>query len=101
MTDSAATQSRGNQTQDAALDFFSAALEILRTDERPLTSGEIVQAALSRGLIRSSGRTPQKTMEARLYLAIRDDPECPVERIFEPGALRARRGSVRWRLKTQ
>jgi hypothetical protein len=38
-------------------------------------------------------------MTAQLYLAARDDPNCPVERIFEPGVARARRVSVPWRLR--
>lgn len=37
-------------------------------------------------------------VDGYLILAARDDPSCPVECIFEPGAARARRGSARWRL---
>ncbi|MAG36469.1 MAG: hypothetical protein CL878_09530 [Dehalococcoidia bacterium] len=85
-------------TNTRPLNFFSAAVEVLRTVGRPLTTRVITAEALSRGLIVTQGKTPQKSMEACLYTAIRDDPECPIERLFEAGRTRARNGSVRWTL---
>lgn len=64
-----------------------------------MTAEELVHDALSRQLIRSSGRTPVATMNARLYGLIHEDPNAPIVRMFEQGATRARRGSVRWALR--
>jgi hypothetical protein len=63
-----------------------------------LTTGEITQLAIERGLITPRGKTPEATMRARLYGAVRDDPSCPIRRTSTPGATRAVRGSVRWEL---
>jgi hypothetical protein len=86
-------------TEQKAADFFTAAVEVLRSSGRPLTTTEITQAVLEQALVQTTGKTPQKTMDARLYLAVRDDPDCPIERVFGLGEVRARRGSVRWRLR--
>jgi hypothetical protein len=88
-------------TEPAKRDFLTAAVKVLRATGRPMTSEEIARAALDRGLLATSGKTPERTMSARLYVAARYDVDCPVERVFEAGAGRARRGSVRWRLKGQ
>ena len=79
--------------------YVAAAIQVLREARRPLTTAEITTEALRRSLIKTQGRAPQKTMAARLYIAVRDDPRCPIERLFEPGHGRAVRNSVRWTLK--
>src|SRR5581483_4207831 len=81
------------------LSFFVAAVQVLRDSRQPLTAREITTRALDRGLLQPRGRTPEKTIDACLYRAVRDDPACPVRRVFEPGPTRARRGSVRWVLR--
>jgi hypothetical protein len=60
-----------------------------------MTSRQITEEAIRRGLIRPAGKTPEATMSAELYLHIRDDPSPRLHRIHEPGRSRARRGSVR------
>lgn len=64
-----------------------------------MSVNEITGAAIERGYLAPTGKTPIATMWARLYLACRDDPDCPIERLAEPGKARAVRGSVRWRLR--
>jgi hypothetical protein len=78
------------------MDYLSAALEVLREAKRPLTVREITVEALRKGYLTPQGKTPVATMSARLYVACRDDPTCPIERLSDPGPTRAQRGSVRW-----
>jgi hypothetical protein len=80
------------------LSSLAAAVEILRSEGRPLTGSEIAQLAIQRGLIRPKGKTPVATIAAVLYVGIRDET-FPIERLAEPGRTRAKRGSVRWTLK--
>jgi hypothetical protein len=73
--------------------FREAAECVLKESNRPLTVHEIVERALRRDLISTTGKTPEATMSAALYGAPADGP---IRREFEPGPARARRGSVRW-----
>jgi len=73
--------------------FLEAAETVLRAANRPLTAREITDIALERGLLRTSGKTPEATMSARLYAAPAD---APIRRKFASGSQRAVRGSVRW-----
>lgn len=79
--------------------FLEAAIAVLETSNKPLTLREIVAEAIGRGLIEPAGKTPEATMSARLYVYVRDDPNARVVRVADPGAARARRGSVRWTLR--
>jgi hypothetical protein len=74
--------------------FLEAAEMVLRAARRPLTTQEIVEAALKKGLIQPRGKTPAASMKAALYGA---PPSTPIMRIYDEGHARARRGSVRWR----
>jgi HB1, ASXL, restriction endonuclease HTH domain len=76
--------------------YLEAAIQVLRSANRPLTIEEIVDEALRQGLIAPHGKTPRNTMSARLYTTVRDNPDSPIKQVFEPGKLRARRGTVRW-----
>jgi hypothetical protein len=79
--------------------FLEAALVILREAQRPMTAREIVDIALERGLVRTAGRTPDATLGAQLYARVRTNPNGELVRVFEPGATRAIRGSVRWTVR--
>ena len=46
--------------------FLEAAAAVLRAAKRPLTTREITDIALQRGLLRTSGRTPEAIMSAAL-----------------------------------
>lgn len=76
--------------------YLQAAAAVLRDASGPMTVREITGAAVSRGLIKPDGKTPERTMSAALYTAPSD---APVSREYQPGPTRARRGSVRWRYR--
>jgi hypothetical protein len=76
--------------------FLEAAKAILRETGRPMTAREVTDLALKRGLIKSSGKTPDATLLAQLYGQVRDNPDGPIVRVWEQGPNRARRGTVRW-----
>lgn len=46
--------------------FLKAAYEVLHITRRPLTAPEIVEAARARGLLKTSGKTPEQTMKSKL-----------------------------------
>ncbi|MBB2964472.1 HTH domain-containing protein [Methylobacterium sp. R2-1] len=50
--------------------FLTAAYEILRQFERPMTVAEIIHEARSRGILVTDGKTPVKTLNARLSVDI-------------------------------
>ncbi len=77
--------------------YYEAALQVLRSVQRPLTTREITAQAVERGLIAPDGKTPEATMSAKLYMALRNDSE--LVKLEEPGKKRARPGTVRWTLR--
>jgi hypothetical protein len=78
--------------------FLEAAKVVLGQSEGPLTAAEIVQRARELGILESSGKTPERTLTADLYIsARRDDSE--FEKVCKQGSQRAVRGSVRWTLR--
>jgi HB1, ASXL, restriction endonuclease HTH domain len=77
--------------------YYEAALQIMRSIQRPLTAREITDLAIARGLITPTGKTPHATMAAELYVRRRKDPE--LVKIEVRGARRAKRGSVYWTLR--
>ena len=83
----------------ASTTYLSAALEVLRRAQAPLTSDEVTDEALRLGLLVTNGKTPHRTMSACLYTLVKNNPAAPIERVFAPGTSRAQRGSVRWRLR--
>jgi HB1, ASXL, restriction endonuclease HTH domain len=86
------------RTEPQPVTYRDAALEILKSAERPMTASEIADAALKRGLITTRGKTPEATMSAALYRYIRDVKDASIRREFKPGPIRAVRESVRWTL---
>lgn len=76
--------------------YLAAAEAVLRTARRPLTVGEITGMAINGGLIRSKGRTPNATMSAALYTALKTASKGHIRREYKPGPTRAARDSVRW-----
>jgi len=78
--------------------FIDAALAVLASSSRPLSTAEITKRALAKGLIQSSGKTPEATMSAHLYRHVKNDPKPRVVRVSEPVVIRARSGTVRWTL---
>jgi hypothetical protein len=78
------------------MSFLTAGIAVLRETGREMTAQEILQLALSRGLVSTTGKTPAATMTAQLYVHVRDHPDGPLRLIAETGTYRARRGTVRW-----
>jgi hypothetical protein len=74
--------------------FYEAALQILKSSSKPLTTREITERALERGLIVSRGKTPEASMAAVLYGRLGTDAQ--LVKIEDRGPTRARRGTVRW-----
>ncbi|MBX6360158.1 MAG: hypothetical protein IRZ03_08770 [Acidobacterium ailaaui] len=59
------------------MNFIELAEKIIREENRPLSQNEIWEFAKHKGydkLVRSSGKTPWRTIGARLYVDIRDNP---------------------------
>jgi hypothetical protein len=77
--------------------YYEAALEILRSARRPLTTREVTDLAITQGLIGPVGKTPHASMARVLYLRVRKDPE--LVKIEDLGDARAKRGTVRWMLR--
>jgi len=79
--------------------FLDAALDVLRRHPGALTAADIVSRALGSRLLRSNGKTPERTMSAVLYLALAREPHGELIRIAIPGRHRAQRNSVRWTVR--
>lgn len=77
--------------------YYQAALTVLRSVRRPLSTHEITNLALQRKLIQPTGKTPNATMSAVLYTRVGDNSE--LVKVDAPGNGRAKRGSVRWTLR--
>jgi hypothetical protein len=83
----------------AKMTFLEAALLVLAEADNPLTAQEVANRVLGRKLVSSQGKTPDATIASQLYLAVRTRRIPGLDRVFEPGNMRARRGSVRWRYR--
>ncbi len=88
---------RGARYTLAAMTFWQATEQILMKARRPITAAEILNRATRAGLITTAGKTPLRTLTATLYMRSKDDRR--IERVFEPGPVRARRGTVRWQFR--
>jgi hypothetical protein len=77
--------------------YFEAALQVLKSSQEPLTTREITERALERGLVVSPGKTPHRTMAAALYGRLSAGTQ--LVKIQTPGRTRAKRGTVRWTLR--
>jgi len=77
--------------------YYEAALQVLKSAKRPLTTHEITDQALKSGLINPRGKTPLATMSAVLYTRLRRDST--LMKLENRTDNRAKRGSVRWTLR--
>ena len=77
--------------------FLEAALAVLKRDKQPLTTAEITERAIEKGMLSTKGKTPEASMSAALYKEA-GTKKPRVSKIAQPGPTRAARGSVRWAL---
>jgi hypothetical protein len=77
--------------------YYEAALSVLRSARRPLSTQEITDLALQRKLILPKGKTPNATMSAALYTRVSDKSE--ILKVGDPRKGRAKKGSVKWTLR--
>jgi hypothetical protein len=78
--------------------YREAVLFVLREAGHPLTTREIIDSVIASGLVIPGGKTPDATMSALLYRTLKADSE--LMKMEEPGPWRAKRGTVRWALKS-
>ena len=78
------------------MSFLDAAIVIMTEATRPMTVRELADAVLSRGLVTTSGKTPDATLAAELYLRVKHEPGGSLRRVAVAGPNRAQRGSVGW-----
>jgi hypothetical protein len=78
------------------MNYREAAEAVLKKSKRPMTTRELTEAAIGKGLLTPRGKTPEASMSAVLYTELRKNPDSPIQRQYEPGGNRARRDSVRW-----
>lgn len=76
--------------------YLSAAGAVLKSAKGPMTCLEVTEAALKRGLIKRTSKTPAASMSAALYSAVKKAPEGKIRRVAQRGPTRASRDSVRW-----
>jgi hypothetical protein len=81
----------------ARMTYYEAALSVLRSAPRPLSTQEITDLAVQRQLVVPGGKTPHATMSAALYARAGNNGE--LIKISAPGNGRAKWGSVRWTLR--
>jgi hypothetical protein len=76
------------------LTYLEAALTVLAIRRKPMTTRQLTEEIIERGLVTPAGRTPEATLAATLYRNV--ERVAGLERKFTPGSGRAARGSVRW-----
>jgi hypothetical protein len=77
--------------------YLEAAVAVLKQSRTAMTTEEITDAAVRNGSIRPAGKTPAASMSAALYRHVQGEGPSVLQREFQPGEMRAIRGSVRWR----
>jgi hypothetical protein len=79
------------------MSYIEAALQILKASRRPLTTREITERALERGLVIPQGRTPHATMRAALYGRLGTDARLVKTESRTPD--HPKQGAVYWTLR--
>jgi hypothetical protein len=75
--------------------FMDAARQVIEAEGRPLTTKELYDAIMARGLVTVQGKTPYKTLVAQLYKQA-NAPNPKLIRIADMVRVRAKQGGVRW-----
>lgn len=77
--------------------FLEAALAVLKHARQPLTTAEVTERAIDKGMLSTKGKTPEASMSAALYKEA-GSKKPRVCKLAQQGPTRAARGSVRWTL---
>jgi hypothetical protein len=77
--------------------YVEAALQILKASRKPLTTREITERALERGLIVPRGKTPHATMRAALYERLGSDTQ--LLKTESRTSTHPKQGTVYWTLR--
>ena len=81
--------------------YIAVAIQVLADAEEPLSLREIMLYVEQRNLLTTSGKTPERTMASCIYVAVRDDPSCPIERVGARVNGRGQSSRVRWQLRSK
>lgn len=73
-----------------------AIADVLQASDHPLTTREVVDEVLGSRNVRLTGKTPQDSVTAALYVMAASPSYPGVRKVSEKGQQRAKRGSVRW-----
>lgn len=73
--------------------ILEAAVHVLRSMRRPLSTREILERIVRGHMVESVGKTPETTLAATLYRHLRTHRR--LRQSSQPGLARAQRGSVR------
>lgn len=65
--------------------FIKAAYQILKKEDKPLSSKQITEMAIAKGLITTSGKTPWLSMSARIWEDMRKNGDKSRFRKLESG----------------
>jgi len=79
--------------------YLEAATTILKRAKEPLTVKEITERAIASTLLQSIGKTPERSMAARLYLDVLHNPASRFRRIAPAGPTRGVPNAVKWALR--
>lgn len=96
IVDNSPAQAKRSDWQNLLMNYLQAAEAVLRESDEPLTTREVTERALAKGLLHTSGKTPEASMSAALYREANSSSTGRIRRLAEPGKTRARRGTVRW-----
>ncbi|MBA2719676.1 MAG: winged helix-turn-helix domain-containing protein [Chloroflexi bacterium] len=77
--------------------YLEAAIAVLRDAKQPLTTRQVTDSAIVQGLIEPTGKTPDASMSAVLYAALRSGSD--LVKLETIGTKRAVRGTVRWTVR--
>jgi restriction system protein len=86
--------------QAGKMSFLAAAIQVLEECQRPLSTRELTEEVLRRGLVETGGKTPEATLSSHLYRKVRAEPKGRIVRVADPGQERAVRDTVRWTLRS-
>jgi hypothetical protein len=63
--------------------YLEAAVAVLNASNRRMTTSEILQEAMARGLLKPASKTPEASLSARLYCYVRDTKDPVIQRFAD------------------